>query len=170
MTNPVTHGNPSWTAHCRPGKVTTYWRRPSSDDPVPCTAFGCLGIFISTSLHCWVFAVGCVSCELVWTLSSPWGCIVMTDVSFNKRKHQQPRKWSHHSVGTLNSWRTSKWVVGCYLNLHVIYLCYFLLNKVRIFSSSMASRGANQTNTAPLAADLTIRLPPVQHSGNHPLC
>jgi hypothetical protein len=69
MTNPVTHGNPSWTAHCRPGKVTTYWRRPSSDDPVPCTAFGFLGIFISTSLHCWVFAVGCVSCELVWTLS-----------------------------------------------------------------------------------------------------
>ena len=48
MTNPVTHGNPSWTAHCRTGKVTTYWRRPSSD-PVPCTAFGCLGIYFNQS-------------------------------------------------------------------------------------------------------------------------
>lgn len=38
--------------------------------------------------------------------------------------------------------------------------------QVRIFSSSMASRRSGQENSAPLTADLTIRLPPVQHNGN----
>ncbi|XP_032783247.2 probable 3',5'-cyclic phosphodiesterase pde-5 isoform X1 [Daphnia magna] len=38
--------------------------------------------------------------------------------------------------------------------------------QVRIFSSSMASRRSGQENSAPLTADLTIRLPPVQHNGS----
>jgi hypothetical protein len=125
MTNPVTHGNPSWTAHCRGNrKGNDLLDKAASSDPVPCTAFGYLGIYSNQSS---LLSLGCWLCFLCWNRVNPLItleclCLVMTDVSFYKRKHQQPRKWTNHSIGSFISWRPSKCPPVCYvITIDVIF-------------------------------------------------